>query len=166
VVNLSSATANTTISWTATQPAGITGIATNGTTSIPTQTLVNTTNAPITITYAATATTSGASTCPGATTVYTITVTPVPFVNGTQQISTCSGTALNFIPANTGGNNMPAGVTFTWSAPTGNGFTGGSAQNSPQASLNQTLVNTTNAPVTATYTVTPHYSGCDGVPLP
>ena len=165
VVNLSSATPNTTISWTATQPSGITGVATSGTTSIPAQMLVNTTSAPITVTYEATATTSGPSTCPGATTVYTITVTPVPFVNGTQQISTCSGTALNFIPANTGGNNMPIGVTFTWGAPTGNGFTGGSAQNSPQASLNQTLVNTTNAPVTATYTVTPHYSGCDGVPF-
>ena len=164
-VNLSSATPNTTISWTATQPAGITGVATSGTTSIPVQTLVNTTNAPITVTYTASATTSDLSACPGATTAYSITVTPVPFVNGTPQISTCSGTALNYIPSNAGGNNMPAGVTFTWTAPTGSGFTGGSAQSTPQTSLNPTLVNTTNTAVIATYTITPHYNGCNGVPF-
>ena len=44
---------------------------------------------------------------------------------------------------------------YTWTAPTGTGFTGGSAQSSPQASVSQTLVNTTTSPVTATYLVTP-----------
>jgi large repetitive protein len=163
-VTLSSATPGTTISWTVTAPAGVTGVATGGnTTTIPAQTLVNSTSAPITISYIASATTTGTATCPGGTTTYTITVTPVPYANTTQQVSTCSGTALNFIPADGGTNNMPVGVTFTWSAPTGSGFTGGSAQNIPQTSLNQTLVNTTNAPVIATYNVTPHYNGCDGV---
>lgn len=162
-VMLSSATPGTTINWTATSPAGITGVATSGTTTIPVQTLVNNTNAPITVTYTATATTSGTTQCPGGTTSYTITVTPVPYANTTQQVSSCSGTPLNFIPTDGGTNSMPAGVTFTWSTPTGSGFTGGSAQNTPQTSLNQTLVNTTNAPVVATYTITPHFNGCDGV---
>jgi large repetitive protein len=165
VVNLSSSSPNTTITWVATIPAGINGATANGTTTIPVQTLVNNTSAALTVTYTATASTADTSACQGAPSVYTITVTPVPFVNGTPQISSCSGISLNYIPANSGGNNMPAGVTFTWAAPAGSGFTGGSAQNTPQPSLNQTLVNTTNAPVTATYSITPHYNGCDGVPF-
>lgn len=165
VVNLSSATPNTSIAWTANVPAGITGATASGTTTIPAQILVNNTSTPLTVTYTATATTSDTSACPGAASVYTITVTPVPFADGAQQATTCSGTALNFIPANTENTNMPAGVTFTWAAPTGNGFMGGSAQSTPQTSLNPTLVNTTNTPITATYTVTPHFGGCNGIPF-
>lgn len=165
VVNLSSATPGTTISWTASIPAGITGAQPSGTTTIPAQTLINTTSGSLTVTYTATAATSGASTCPGAPSVYTITVNPVPFVSVAQQTATCSGSALNFIPENLNGNNMPAGVTFTWATPTGTGFTGGSAQATAQTSLNQTLINTTVNPVTATYTVTPKFGGCTGVPF-
>jgi len=165
-VNLTSSTTGTTISWTVSAPAGISGAATGTTsTTIPAQTLINSTSAPLTVTYTATAITADASACPGAPVVYSITVTPVPFVNTLQQTTICSGTTLNYIPNNTGGNNMPAGATFTWTAPNGTGFTGGSAQSTPQNSLNPTLVNTTNVPVTATYTVTPHYNGCHGVPF-
>ncbi|WP_294824436.1 PKD-like domain-containing protein [uncultured Flavobacterium sp.] len=165
VVNLTSATPNTSINWTANIPSGITGAAISGTTVIPAQTLVNTTNGVLTVTYIAVATTSDASACEGTTSTYTITVTPVPFVNNTELTSICSGSSPNYIPANTGGNNMPVGVTFTWTAPTGTGFTGGSAQNTPQPSLNQVLVNTTNLSVTANYIVTPHFGGCNGVPF-
>jgi len=165
VVNLSSATPGTTISWTASVPAGLTGAQASGTTTIPAQKLVNTTSRPLTVTYTATAATSGASTCPGAPSVYTITVNPVPFVSVAQQTSICSGSPLNFIPDNLNGNNMPTGVTFTWAAPTGTDFTGGSAQTTAQTSLNQTLINTTVNPVAATYTVTPKFGGCTGVPF-
>jgi len=165
-VVLSSATPNTSISWTVSAPTGITGAATGGnTTSIPAQTLTNTTSSPLTVTYTASATTADASACPGAPSVYTITVNPVPFVNATQQTAICSGSPLNYIPANSGGNNMPTGVTFTWSAPTGNGFTGGGAQALAQASLNQVLINTTITPVVATYTITPQFGGCSGIPF-
>lgn len=164
-VTLSSATPNTTISWSAVAPTGVTGVQTSGSTTIPAQTLVNTTSSPITITYTAIATTADASACPGAPSVYTITVNPVPFVNTTQQTSVCSGVLLNFVPADGGGNNIPTGTTFTWTAPTGTGFTGGSAQPAAQASLNQTLINTTINPVTATYTVTPKFGGCTGIPF-
>ena len=66
-MNLSSTTAGATFTWTATQPTGITGVTTSGTNTIPAQTLVNTTNAPITITYAAVAATNDASACAGST---------------------------------------------------------------------------------------------------
>lgn len=164
-VSLTSTTQSAAITWTANIPTGITGAVANGTTTIPSQTLINNTSLPLTITYTATAATTGGSTCPGAPSVYTIIVTPVPFVNGTQQTNTCSDIALNYIPDNSNGNNMPNGVTFTWAAPAGTGFTGGLVQNTPQTSLNQTLVNTTNATVTATYTITPHFNGCTGVPF-
>ncbi len=164
-VTLTSATPNTTISWTAVAPSGITGVQTSGTTTIPIQTLVNTTSSPITITYTAVAATADASACPGAPSIYTITVNPVPFVNTTQQTVVCSGVPLNFMPADGSGNNIPTGTTFTWSAPTGTGFTGGSAQITAQPSLNQTLINTTIDPVVATYTLTPQFGGCTGVPF-
>ena len=79
-MNLSSTTAGATFTWTATQPTGITGVTTSGTNTIPAQTLVNTTNAPITITYAAVAATNDASACAGSTYNYTITVKPRPSI--------------------------------------------------------------------------------------
>ena len=165
LVNLTSTTPNTTISWSAVVPTGITGVQTSGSTIIPAQTLVNTTSSPITISYTAIAATADASACPGAPSVYTITVNPVPFVNTTQQTSICSGVPLNFVPTDGAGNNMPLGTTFTWAAPTGTGFSGGSAQTTAQTALNQTLINTTINPVTATYTVTPKFGGCIGIPF-
>lgn len=165
LVNLTSTSPNTTISWSAVIPTGITGMQTSGSTIIPAQTLVNTTSSPIIISYTAIAATADASACPGTPSIYTITVNPVPFVNTTQQTSICSGVPLNFVPIDGGGNNMPLGTTFTWSVPTGTGFTGGSVQTTAQTALNQTLVNTTINPVTATYIVTPKFGGCTGVPF-
>ena len=163
-ITLTSNTPDSDITWTAVQPAGITGVVTSGTDTIPAQTLVNTTSGPIDINYIATAATTGVE-CPGPQVVYTITVNPVPFVAAPVTTDVCSGIPLDFIPDGTAPNNIPAGTTFTWTAPAGTGFTGGSAQAVPQTSLNQTLVNTTNAPVTATYTLTPEFGGCTGVPF-
>ncbi|KOH46639.1 hypothetical protein NC99_06160 [Sunxiuqinia dokdonensis] len=87
-----------------------------------------------------------------------VTVNPVPTVTSTENTSTCSGTAFDFtVPG------MPASTTYTWTAPAGSGFTGGSAQSSPQTSVSQTLVNTTTSPVTATYLVTPTAGPCLGI---
>ena len=87
-----------------------------------------------------------------------VTINPVPTVTSTENTTTCSGTPFDFTAS-----GMPAGTTYTWAAPTGSGFTGGSAQSSPQASVSQTLVNTTTAPVTATYLVTPTAGPCLGI---
>lgn len=164
-VTLTSATPGASIAWTAVQPAGITGVAVSGTTSILAQTLTNTTSSPITITYTAVAATADASACPGPVATYTIVVNPVPFVGAPIAEAICSGSTVTVLPSAGAPNNIPAGTTFTWAAPTGTGFTGGTAQSAPQPSFNQTLVNTTTAPVTATYTVTPSANGCTGVPF-
>lgn len=164
-VTLTSATPGASITWTATQPTGITGVITSGTNTIPAQTLTNTTSSPITITYTAVAATSDASACPGPVATYTIVVNPVPFVGAPVAEAICSGDTVTVLPPDGAPNNIPAGTTFTWTAPTGTGFTGGTAQAAPQPSFSQTLVNTTTTPVTATYTVTPTANGCTGVPF-
>uniref|UniRef100_UPI00333E7D09 beta strand repeat-containing protein n=1 Tax=Flavobacterium sp. TaxID=239 RepID=UPI00333E7D09 len=91
LVTLSSTTSGATFTWTAAQPTGITGVTTSGTNTIPVQTLVNTTNAPITITYAAVAATNDASACAGITYNYTITVTPRPSITESFTDAICSG---------------------------------------------------------------------------
>jgi gliding motility-associated-like protein len=77
----------------------------------------------------------------------------------------CSGETFSIVPSDGTPNNIPPGTTFTWSAPTGTGFSGGSAQSVPQTSISQTLLNTTINPVSATYTVTPKFNNCVGVPF-
>ncbi len=95
-------------------------------------------------------------------------INPVPVIFN-YATAICSGTSFSILPTN---NNpsastiVPAATTYSWSAPvvTG-GITGGSAQ-SAQSSISQTLSNPTNISQTATYTVTPIYSGspsCAGV---
>ena len=74
----------------------------------------------------------------------------------------CSGFVFNATPTNVDDGVVPAGTTYTWSAPTGTGFTGGSAQNTPQSSISQTLTLTGASAAVASYTVTPSVGGCTG----
>ena len=82
-------------------------------------------------------------------------VTPPSVSN--QTATACSGTTFAITPSGASAN-----VTYTWSSPTGTGFTGGSAQTVPQSTISQTLTNTTANSVTAVYTVTPRIGGCLG----
>ena len=77
----------------------------------------------------------------------------------------CSTTTFTVTPSNTGGNILPTGTTYTWSAPTISpvgSITGASAQLTPQTNISQTLINTTTNPSTVTYTVTPTSGTCVG----
>lgn len=75
-----------------------------------------------------------------------------------QTTTICSGLAFNLNPS---GNS----INYTWTTPTGTGFTGGFAQNTPQSNISQVLTNTTLNPVTATYIVTPRVGNCLGNPF-
>jgi len=77
-----------------------------------------------------------------------------------QTTTICNGLTFSVTPA-----GIPANVKYTWTIPTGTGFTGGSAQTTPQSSISQTLTNTTVNPVTATYIVTPRIGACIGNPF-
>ena len=166
-VNLNSTTAGTAFSWTAIQPLGITGVATSGGISIPLQTVTNTTNAPIVVTYLAKAELNSGVVCEGTANSYTITVNPVPLINS-QTTAICSGNTFNVIPQNGGSTIVPANTLYSWSNPIINPsgvITGGSAQSVNQNSISQTLTNLTDQIATATYTVTPKSGTCIGTPF-
>ena len=162
LVTLSSTTAGATFTWTATQPTGITGVTTSGTNSIPAQTLVNTTNLPITITYTAVAETNDASACAGSTFNYSITVTPRPSITESFTDSICSGSTFSIIPTNSTLNSIPTGTTYSWSAPIVTGTITGGTSGINQTTIGGTLVNPTNTVQTATYSVTPIFNNCSG----
>ncbi len=92
--------------------------------------------------------------CTSAGTTVTINSQPLTPVVTNQTTSILSGTTFTVSPA-----GVPAGTTYTWTAPVYTGsVTGGSAQASPQSSVSGTLTGTG----TATYTVTPVSGSCIG----
>ncbi len=115
-----------------------------------------------TTTYALFVTATGANNCGGAwaTDCRKVIVNPVPIV--TDMITTvCSGTAFSVTPANGTNGTVPAGTTYSWAAPSVPGITGTAAGTSA-SSISGTLTNTTNAPITVSYTVTPVAGSCTG----
>lgn len=96
--------------------------------------------------------------------IATITINQDPQISA-QTAIICSGNTFTVIPDETSGDIVPAGTTYTWSAPVispAGTITGASAQSTPQTTISQTLVNTTNTPSTVTYTVTPVSGSCPG----
>ena len=162
LVTLGSTTAGATYSWTAVQPADITGVTTSGTTTIPVQTLTNASSAPITITYNATATIAGGATCAGASYAYTIIVKPRPAITEVFTATTCSGSGFSVTPLASTLNSIPTGTSYSWPAPSVIGGLTGGASAAGQMSITGTLFNPTNTSQTAIYTVTPIVNGCTG----
>ena len=124
------------------------GLAASGSGNIPVFTATNTTSAPITATISVIATSPNL--CVGAATTYTITVNPTPTVNQPTNQTLCAGastTATTFTGAFTG-------TTYTWSnSNTAIGLAASGTGNIPVF----TATNATNAPISATVTVTPSY---------
>ncbi|HNW91241.1 MAG TPA: hypothetical protein PKN48_16405, partial [Bacteroidales bacterium] len=87
----------------------------------------------------------------------TITVNRLPAVNNATA-STCSGVAFSVTPT---GSFVPAGTTYSWSAPVVAGITG-TAAGTNAANISGTLTNTTNAAIIVVYTVTPTANTCVG----
>ena len=154
------------ITWTRDNTTNLTGIAAIGSGSPIAGTLNNATTSQQTTIFTATATYGS---CSNFTTAI-VTVNIKPSVTN-QTATICSGTSFTVAPTDGGGNVVPSGTTYTWTAPVSNpvgAITGGSAQSTGQTSISQTLTNTTNSPATLTYTVTPTSSGsgsCSGNPF-
>jgi gliding motility-associated-like protein len=130
-----------------------------------TDVLTNTSGSPITATYNVTTNTTPAG-CTNTSVPIVITVNPAPNLATGQVKTICSGEQVDYRVLLTP-NNMPAGTTFTWSAPTmsagGAQGSGGTAVPATDAlHITDVLVNTTAAPITATYTITPSNGTCDG----
>ncbi|WP_284652637.1 T9SS type B sorting domain-containing protein [Flavobacterium terrisoli] len=87
----------------------------------------------------------------------TVSINPTPIANFTGSLNYCSGeTTAITLTADI------AGTTFSWTA-TQTGVTGSTSGTGNQ--INQTLTNNNTANGTATYIVTPFYSGCAGLPI-
>lgn len=151
---------NTTYTWSAPiMTGGMTGGTAGVSQSSISQTLDNPTSSPQTATYFITPTSGTTGSCIGASFSLVVTVNPKPAVNNITA-AFCSDENFSFTPIDGGGNLVPIGTTYSWGVPavTG-GMTGGSA-GTAQASINQTLTNTTNIDQTASYTVTATSGSC------
>mgnify|MGYP000113645785 CR=1 FL=1 len=154
-VTITSPTPGVNIPWLSVTPAGITGVQNNGNNTIPSQTLINSTANPITVTYSAVAITSGTSGCPGDTSRYLITINPKPLIPN-QSASICSHETLSFVPSNNPPTTIvPNGTTYTWNYADNPNVTGESNQTTGTDTIRQTLINTTNIPQQVVYTITP-----------
>ncbi|MDD4968290.1 MAG: PKD domain-containing protein [Paludibacter sp.] len=93
-----------------------------------------------------------------------VTINAVPVIS-TYQVTINSGKTFSVTPFTQNGDTVPAGTTYTWTAPVIsplNAITGSSSKLTAQASISQTLTNTTTSIATATYTVTPIAGTCTG----
>ncbi|RNI35165.1 hypothetical protein EFY79_12945, partial [Hanamia caeni] len=150
---MSGSVAGTTYSWTRNNTAGVTGIAGSGSGNIS-GTLTNTTNAPVTVTFTITPTANG---CPGTPITATVLVNPTPTATATNSSQTiCSGSAINTMVIS--GN--VAGATYNWTRDNTTGVTG--IAGSGSGNISGILTNTTNAPITVTFTITPTANSCPG----
>lgn len=136
--------------WTRVAVAGISNAAASGTGN-PNETLINTTNLPVSVTYNyALVTTNG---CINNQNV-TVQVNPIPTLSSTlAPPAICSGTTFNYTPL-----SPVAGALFTWSRALvpniGNGAGNGTFNPT------ETLVNTSNLVVNVPYSFTVSANGC------
>jgi len=149
--------AGTTYEWSVqSATSGITG-ATSGSGATITGNLNNSTNLLQTVVYAVTPRYNG---CVGNLFTLTVNVTPNPAVSN-MTATVCSNQVFTVTPVNGANGVVPAGTQYTWSAPVvSGGVTGGAAGSG--SNITGTLVNPTNSPQTATYSVTPSVAGCTG----
>ena len=155
----------TTYSWVATENENLTGYDESGTTAfIPSQTITNTTNTDQDLVYTITPIADG---CAGTPFEYTLTIQPVPVIADKDE-TICDGETFNIQPIdNSPTEIVPVGTTYSWSAPVSSptgAITGGS-EGASQASISQTLINTTDYPATLTYIVQSEFNGCKGDPF-
>ncbi|SFU60699.1 gliding motility-associated C-terminal domain-containing protein [Pustulibacterium marinum] len=93
-----------------------------------------------------------------------VTIQQLPVISSGTTITVCSNESFTYTP-DTSNNTVPENTQYTWNMPTGTGFTGATAENTPTDNFSQQLVNTTANTVTALYTVTPVANGCTGNPF-
>ena len=147
-----------TFTWIAANNSNTTGESTTlQSTSTLSNTIINTSGVPETVTYTviATATNGG---CAGASQTITVTVNPKPVMTSAISATICSGTAVN-IPLT---STIPS--TFTWIAANNPNTTGESTALQTTSTINNTITNNSTVPQTVTYTVIPTATsgGCAG----
>ncbi|MFN3760140.1 MAG: PKD-like domain-containing protein [Algoriphagus aquaeductus] len=94
----------------------------------------------------------------------TVTILPKPVVNNMTS-TVCSGSGFTVTPVNGTNGVVPAGTTYSWTAPAVTGGMTGGTSGTNATSITGTLINPTNVVQTATYTVTPTTGSCVGTPF-
>ncbi|MBK9398508.1 MAG: hypothetical protein IPN55_15210 [Saprospiraceae bacterium] len=153
---LSGDVSGTTYAWTRDNAVAVTGIAASSSGNIS-GSLTNTTSAPITVTFTITPT---ANSCPGAAITATVLVNPTPDAVATPASQTiCSANAISTIVL----SGAVSGTTYAWTRDNAVAVTGIAASGS--GNISGTLTNTTNAPITVTFTITPSANSCPGAAI-
>ena len=143
--------AATTYNWTRNNTGSVTGIAASGSGNIN-GALVNTTGAPVTVTFTITTTANG---CPGSSTTATVLVNPLPAITpAATAASVCfntvnQNTTLNFSAA----TNSPTTYSISWNASPVNSFTAVTNAALPASPIT-IVVPANTAPGTYTGTIT------------
>lgn len=134
---------NTTFRWTRASVNGISNAAGSGMGN-PNEALENTTTTPITVTYIYSLSVDG---CVNANTyAVTVKVNPKPTLSSTlNPPALCSGSVFSYTPT-----SNTAGATFSWSRQAVTGIINAVANGA--GNPNETLTNTTSAPINVTYT--------------
>jgi len=156
---ISGAVPGTTYRWSRAAVTGISNAAVSNQSANPiTETLINTTGAPVNVVYLITPSANG---CSGNTYTYTVTINPKPAITA-MSTSLCSGEGFILTPVHITNGIVPAGTTYSWTFPsvTG-GLTGGTTGNMA-SDISGTLSNPTNTVQTANYSVTPASGSCRG----
>ena len=153
--DITSSVGGTSYTWSRAQVNGISNAAVSNQTSNPiTETLTNTTNAPVNVIYLITPAANG---CTGAQFTYTVTVNPKPAVTSAATGTICSETAQNYTIT-----SSVTGSTFNWSRALVSGISNAAVTNQTSNPITESLVNTTTAPVNVVYLITPSANGCSG----
>ena len=148
-----SGTSGTSFGWTRATVAGITPVGPTSGAGDPNETLTNTTAAPVTVRYVYTLAANG---CTNPTTFNVdVVVNPMPSLTSTlTPPAICSGSAFSYTPA-----SGTSGTSFGWTRATVAGITP-VGPTSGAGDPNETLTNTTAAPVTVRYVYTLAANGC------
>ena len=155
-ISLTGAVTGTAYAWTRDNTASVTGIAASGSGDI-TGSLTNTTNAPVTVTFTITPTANG---CPGAAITATVLVNPNPNAVATPPNQTiCSAASISTIVI----SGAVSGTTYDWTRDNTSSVTGIAASGTGE--ISGALTNTTNAPITVTFTITPTANSCVGASI-
>ena len=147
-----SVVSGTTFSWSRALTTGISNTAASGTNN-PAETLVNTTAAPVDVTYVYTLTSGGCS----RTQNVVVTVNPTPILSSSLTPSAiCNNTVFSYTPT-----SGTTGATFSWGRAVVSGIS--NAASTGTNGVSETLVNNTAAPVNVTYVYTLLANGCSNV---
>jgi|GEM_PF-5944637 len=146
-----SATTGVTFDWSRAAVAGISNVAANGSGN-PNETLENTTAAPVSVVYVYTLKLNDGS-CPNIQNV-TVVVNPTPTLTSTlTPPDVCSNTPFMY-----NATSATSPITFSWSRALVAGIS--NAAGSGTGDINETLINTSGAPIPVTYVYTLSAFGC------